>query len=395
VDYLKENRHLLKGKLFEELIWGDGDKLPELRQKMAELEINIEPACFMLMVLSVKGHRSLSTEFLKEKYEILGLKITGKIQTILHNHGTGEVFYNTAGEYVIILSQNTTNSEYAFVQGAFMLFDRIAKDMRDELDVSIIGGLSTTGHGMESLRELYGQASSAASCHFIRGTGRLVAYNDINWRGVLKTEFVNQKVELMKGLLKGLDLSGIRDGAALLKINSENVGIEDIGTIRELFDKYYYYLNDYAQTHNVLKVVQPQLKQYASELRHNGTLNELNNWITNLVTKIGESLFGSNQLLKQAKNYIDQHFSEDISLCSVAAALGVSSSYLSRVFIKEGEGGFSDYLAKVRIQTAIEYIRNSNMKIYEIAEAVGYPNPENFARMFRKRVGRSPKQFFK
>lgn len=52
-----------------------------------------------------------------------------------------------------------------------------------------------------------------------------------------------------------------------------------------------------------------------------------------------------------------------------------------------------DYLTKIRIENAIKLIKNTNLRIYEIAEKVGYENVEHFSRVFKKRVGVSPKEY--
>ncbi|MFH5183893.1 helix-turn-helix transcriptional regulator [Paenibacillus sp. TAB 01] len=72
--------------------------------------------------------------------------------------------------------------------------------------------------------------------------------------------------------------------------------------------------------------------------------------------------------------------------------VGVSESHLSKMFVKEAGEKFIDYLTRIRIQKAKE-LMGTGMKLYEISERVGYPNPEHFSRVFKKEAGLSPAQY--
>lgn len=65
-------------------------------------------------------------------------------------------------------------------------------------------------------------------------------------------------------------------------------------------------------------------------------------------------------------------------------------------FFKQKTGiTFIDYLNEVRIQHACDYLLRSDLKIFEIAEKVGIPNPDYFGKCFRKKMGVSIKEYRK
>lgn len=90
---------------------------------------------------------------------------------------------------------------------------------------------------------------------------------------------------------------------------------------------------------------------------------------------------------------INQSFNRPLSLNSIADRLGITPQYLSRIFAKETGSNFIDYLTTVRIEKAKSIIKNSDYKIYEIAERVGYPDAKYFCTIFKKVVGMSPHQY--
>lgn len=98
-------------------------------------------------------------------------------------------------------------------------------------------------------------------------------------------------------------------------------------------------------------------------------------------------------LIRGVKNYIDQHYQENLSLEFLAEQAHLSSSYLSKLFKKEIGQNLSSYIHHVRIERAKTLLRTTNLKTYEIAEAVGISDPVYFSRLFKKATGCKPKDF--
>lgn len=101
---------------------------------------------------------------------------------------------------------------------------------------------------------------------------------------------------------------------------------------------------------------------------------------------------GKSALVRRATQYCRAHLSENISLTEVAAQVSVSPAYLSQQFGAE-LGGFVEYLTQVRIRYACDYMRNSSMKVYEIAYSVGFQDEKYFSRVFKKVTGQSPSEY--
>ena len=101
------------------------------------------------------------------------------------------------------------------------------------------------------------------------------------------------------------------------------------------------------------------------------------------------------------KSVIDKYFTDTVSriggitLDDIADTLHVNRSYLSRYYKnKTGVNLFDEILMK-RVEKAKEYLQNTEMKTYEISEAVGVEDAGYFSKMFKKITGVSPKEFRK
>ena len=97
-----------------------------------------------------------------------------------------------------------------------------------------------------------------------------------------------------------------------------------------------------------------------------------------------------------AQSYIDAHYCEpDLSLEKVAGAVEASPGYLSRLLKVETGFSFVDYLTRVRINKAVQIMSDPAVKVYEVAEAVGYQSQHYFSRAFKRVFGRPPVEYRK
>lgn len=102
----------------------------------------------------------------------------------------------------------------------------------------------------------------------------------------------------------------------------------------------------------------------------------------------------SADLNNQLQNYIQQHYSEDISLNDLADWFNLSPNYMSLVFKNVMNCNFKEYLTTFRCQKAKELIQNQpNAKISEVAAMVGIQNVNTFIRVFKKDCGMSPGKY--
>lgn len=95
----------------------------------------------------------------------------------------------------------------------------------------------------------------------------------------------------------------------------------------------------------------------------------------------------------RAAAYIAEHYREDLSLDAVAQAIYVSASYLSGCFPQTMGMGFVEYIHHTRIEHAKGLLLNTNLKIYQVAEQVGYRDHKYFSQIFKKLTKSSPGEY--
>lgn len=97
--------------------------------------------------------------------------------------------------------------------------------------------------------------------------------------------------------------------------------------------------------------------------------------------------------IKLAIQFITKNFDKNITLKDVADEVFLSQNYLSELFKKETGEGFYEFLSNYRIKRAKELLVTTNLKIYEVAENVGYNDSITFGRAFKKIAGVTPNSF--
>ncbi len=96
----------------------------------------------------------------------------------------------------------------------------------------------------------------------------------------------------------------------------------------------------------------------------------------------------------EAMNYIGSHYGEpNISVETIARHLAISEGHLSHLFKKETDYTLLNYLTRYRIHKAMELLKNLRMKVYEVAEQVGYRDITYFSATFKKLAGMAPSEF--
>lgn len=127
------------------------------------------------------------------------------------------------------------------------------------------------------------------------------------------------------------------------------------------------------------------------------TIDELEenmrSFVEYMLDRTAVSVADPNGLVRTVKTCVAKHYSDELSLESLAARVYMSPSYLSRVFKRETGENLSIYIQNVRIDAAKTLLRTTSLRTYEVAERVGFSDPVYFSRIFKKITGVKPKDF--
>jgi two-component system response regulator YesN len=99
------------------------------------------------------------------------------------------------------------------------------------------------------------------------------------------------------------------------------------------------------------------------------------------------------RLVNKALDYMDEHYTEIITLQDVADHIAISKNYFSEIFKKVTGHNFIDHLIYLRLYRAQELLTTTSLKIYEIAELCGFNDVKYFSKLFRNKMNLSPADY--
>jgi two-component system response regulator YesN len=255
-------------------------------------------------------------------------------------------------------------------------------------------GIGNPENDSTKFRRTLQTAERAVRCGILRGQNKLYSY------GELKFDKINSFDILTPTLLDDLKYS-----AEALKIQ------EFESTIRAAFSPISYGIDpgiminlceaaidavvEAVKTEddiNILNERKEILDRLGSETTLAGTISDLVTWANDMFSrKMKENEYV--RPVREAMRYIEANCTEPLTLSQVAEQVELNSSYLSSIFKKEVGQGFSDYLARCRINEAKRLLKESNLTIAQICTAVGYTDNKHFSKIFTKTVGLKPSSY--
>lgn len=101
----------------------------------------------------------------------------------------------------------------------------------------------------------------------------------------------------------------------------------------------------------------------------------------------------NNNIIVEIEKYLQQNFDRDVKLQEISDHFYISREYISRKFKQEFNENISDYIVRIRMEKAKSLLKNSQLKIYDIASLIGYQDDKYFRKVFKKVEGITPNEY--
>lgn len=146
--------------------------------------------------------------------------------------------------------------------------------------------------------------------------------------------------------------------------------------------------------HSTLKSSEIELTEWIGRIYNQTTYSSMQVFIASQLSAIIDhtDLNNSGTLVRRMADMIERNYSENLKLESISEAFNYNSAYLGKLFKGQTGESFHTSLDRVRINKAKELL-DEGLKVYQVAELVGYTNVDYFHSKFKKYVGKSPKSY--
>lgn len=380
---LADNLPHLKEKFFNELL-NNSITLEEIKNNLSYFDIKMENDFYQISVVEVT-HKDKSKKHSAEDRLILGMHAMD-IVAEQFKEDDAYIFYDNSQKIVILNNSPTIDIADRC--------ERLKTILTNRFNCYVCVGIGNDYSKISDIRISYHEACDALNYKIVVGKNEIISYNDINFNKK-QSYFQNEHAEMLGFYLK----SGLKDKANELidEIYSDIVNIDSIrviaaniisiilNVITELDINITDMFKQGASPYDAIFKIDtlPEMKAHLNSLVQitSGTINKIN---TSRVSKV----------VKQVQEYIQENYIKtDLSQSNTAKVFYLNPSYLSRIFKKEIGQSFVEYLTKIRMEKAIEYLKETDMKAYQISEKIGIADPNYFCICFKKYSGMSVSDF--
>ncbi|MBU9745073.1 response regulator [Lachnospiraceae bacterium ASD3451] len=282
------------------------------------------------------------------------------------------------------------------------------KEVLDELSVqkSAFGYVEfTIGAGdaadrIGGIAESYENACRAAAERLVEGTGRLIDHVEIHDQkehtDVLLSAFNKAMDQALEVLNKDAVLRTVSQLEESVGSISEINGVDIIAVVMEACNTYVMLVKKNQLPFSNAGIPE-KFEKYALRC---GKPDEIFRYLSDLISESMDSILKDKQEenirpIRQAKQYIQQNYMKSITLDDVSSVAGFNATYFSSLFKKETGSNFVEYLSEIRMNRAKDLLKETNMSIAAVCEAVGYNDLKHFTKSFKKAAGIKPGEYRK
>lgn len=381
----------------------------EIREKCESYGVDLEGRSFMASVLRVdyvlhekEGNENgsagtaLSLKYSEDRYLQL-FAVLNIAEEIIGRINGFRVFIHS--EDCVLLTALPEPDQDLASRKTLAVLEEIRMNVYKFLKLTITAGAGTVCAQPEELHQSYRKAMQALDYRLILGNGKVIWIADVETKQNETLIFDDLKERSFVRCIKvGTpdELDGLLDNL-FGSVQTGPLSVQDCQV---------YVMEILACLMKVAKEFGVELEQlfgagshpFAEIYKYNH-IGDVKRWVAGIGHKLMALIAqgrqnGYNRLVEHAKEYIRLHYHEsDLSISKVCSHLHISTGYFSSIFKKEAKTTFVHYLMHIRMEAAKEALRSTDMKTFEIAEAVGFSDPNYFSFCFRKKFGMSPKEY--
>ncbi|TLS53689.1 response regulator [Paenibacillus antri] len=389
-----QNKDLLKEQMLKDFLFYNIFSADEFESFALRHGLRLSPVRLVACLMEVDRYPRLKEKFRDEHGHLIKMTLLNILNEIVAVHKRGEAFHIDETRYAIVLSFEDMHSEQAIVQETRGLLLHVQEVIRTYFNGSVSFGISGIQNGYKSLPKLYAEASRALEHKFLSGPGQLH-----DGRGAPDPTPARETLSALRAApaLRAL-LSPMKQKEYDHYMDSFDGALgEDRKSIEILLFQFVQWVstNVYDDNQNELTLLVSVTDKLENSDNLPDMLEQTLIYLSDIAEKARSQLNMSGEITK-ALQYIKRHYTENISLQSVADHVGLSLSYLSNLFKKELQISFVDYLNRYRIERAKELLIGTQLKSYDIAVQVGFsPEYTYFSKVFKKVTGLNPNEYRK
>lgn len=276
---------------------------------------------------------------------------------------------------------------------------KVVNVFREKYDVTVTAGVGRMYNSADKVSDSYIEALRALEYKVIRGGSSIIQIDEVIEYEESSFDYPIEKEQQIINLVKSGDMEFLNKH--LQEIFEKNLNRTDVSpelvynlfnalistAVRTIYEIHAEPEDIFGTDFNLYK----QLNKYHSAAEKQEFIEEV---FSKIVSYIDMQRKDQNmKVYDRVLDYIHNNYDRDISLDSVADAVGLSIQYISWIFKKTSGVNFVNYLNSYRVNKAKVLLKESSLSISEVGKKIGFNNTNNFIRVFKKYEGVTPGQF--
>lgn len=399
MEEMRENTEHEKQKFFEQMIVGNLSMADAL-ETGKKYEMNLSAGMYNLLLFRFTlGEENRKSGELLGEAEYAIKKLTERLEYVF------EFQRDVEGWAFLLMADN----EEQMSERVKELSKDLEEIMKNYSTIAYFGGIGQPVARLRELEESFREAERALAARFTMELNRIISVEDIRMAQNVDTlddiEITSfGEIEKTRTMLEKFLNNGAEDEIdEFVDVYINELPEENLKSVlmRQyiIMDAYIVMMSFCEKIEGIEGEMQAQSEELKNSMKTIQTLEEIKNYIRMLLKKIigvRDTISGRrySDIIEIAKDQIRKtYMSDEISLNTIAAEVGMSPSYFSSIFSKEMGKTFVEYLTEIRMDRAKELLMCSSMKTSEIGYEVGYKDPHYFSYIFKKTQNCTPKEF--
>lgn len=383
--YFNENESYIRNQFLQELLfWPSPLSEEQLLVQKNLLHINITD--FRLVVLKCDFHTDAISNQIEEKYYYAHLA-----ELSIKKRDAAALLYNIGDAiYWIYPSEDNGASNYAMLKDMELLLNEL-----EENDVLFQVSISRLSNNFNQLNTLRRQINICQSHYENHPDDSIIFYDDLSAKSYHlfnlheKTQFLSTQILAGNSKEATKYLDSFTSDLSENKIVSEEIFFFLLSSLS-------FTLREITQIQDLKDEISGKLGTLKNYTEENFSINPFFPIVTSMCRLVNTQYqTNSNTIVEMVLKYIKSNYNQSISLTSVSEYVQRNPSYVSRLIRQHTGKNFTIILTERRLEESKRLLKETDKKIADISDLVGYPNQRYFNRVFSAYVGMAPNDYRK
>jgi two-component system response regulator YesN len=352
-----------------------------------------------LLHVPVSGHHCVCAllEFGSEPGKLHEERILGRLSDDLSHYDQVQAFRYEGSQFAVIIVNEKSIDESNLL--------RDLKTLQEAFNqfggISVTVGIGRPYPAPDGLSTSFEEAQQALRYKLIKGTNAVIPYietEQISDRGKVVSE---EDMAMLEKCIEDMDAEG---SSAIIQRIFRTIEAENRMNLAELQHQILLIL---LSSMRRMSFMQLQMNDFLGkymlsqdEISRFKTLDELKLWLIQATERIIEhklirSTPKKKDVISDIKEYVAVHYNSNITLADLSARFFINPYYLSQLFKEKTGDTYLSYVMGIRIKKAKELLEETDLKIYEICQMVGYADTNHFSKLFERMNGCTPTEYRK